>query len=732
MANSSGADPERQGVIGHEQSGELDLATIERIERNALGYIDTADTALAMVNEYANDIITLHPEKFAGLDISDRDLITLVEFGMLVNEGVSKNAPDKELSKLIVPHRLFDKLVSSYEGLEETPAFTEVHDTENREKIDELATVPADLPAGKSELDDYVSELAIAAKNIPSVRDTNTVTALSFVRLAQFFQQERIQQGLPANSQLPSDFVNLSYVKQGAYLAGAYHIDGSMVSFKNTLRDIMADSVASAEERENIINSYTTELELADNRTHLMKKSHHNIGTAYKAVIDSALGQAVKALEELAEHMPAPYIDGFSPEETDARLGIEREAVTLYKRINRRAKSVIDIANSLRDQMVLTTPKFELPRPLPIVEPRLADHLKQLKAARTAGTIATNRAAEARKEQALRDELESLRAPYFMTRADVKKVPGSNNLTAVIIKGEVGDDESTAEALAKEDAYDAAGLLLSLDEQLSSQTRNRVFDKLFEAYENERPLMEELGEHAVKFNLTALCDWLIDNVAALQASELQVLHRVGDGLVLYGSTHRTPAGQRIERAARKISSQTLQSIEALRVETEPLDIRAFPPGISNLEALEEDTLELATRPGSKKIPTLDWARLVAMDELSVAYSEAGYDTQLFRLLPGSLKERFPYYALVINANEHTIVAAENPKTNNATYVFEELDPKLATWQEMIQLDKKGVRELGGRAMRHDPDQSLKQHFERVNDEVVLRLVASKLNNQPDS
>jgi hypothetical protein len=103
----------------------------------------------------------------------------------------------------------------------------------------------------------------------------------------------------------------------------------------------------------------------------------------------------------------------------------------------------------------------------------------------------------------------------------------------------------------------------------------------------------------------------------------------------------------------------------------------------------------------------------------------GLQMDFYRLLPGSLKQHFPYYALVIKDGDRTLVVAENPKKPNATYIFEELDREIMKWEEMVQFEKQPIKAAGGRQMNHPVEGKGTQegHYRRVFDELILRMSA---------
>jgi hypothetical protein len=335
------------------------------------------------------------------------------------------------------------------------------------------------------------------------------------------------------------------------------------------------------------------------------------------------------------------------------------------------------------------------------------------------------RASKLATTEAVTAELSIVRGEYILQKSAVKRRTGNNDLTRRMIHKLNDQDVWHASPLSKEDAYIAAGLLYRLNDLMDASPNNEVFGGLYQAVQNERVLSAGINERRTVMSLEQATSWLLDekNLEFFRSSKDPLLKRVSDGVEAYNLTLMMSMSEDSQQE-RNITIDTLLELEDIRMQAKDLDIRGFPPNDRGKQALLDDAFEFATDPRRRgQAPEYEEERLIALMELGDTFLGQKYEVGLFRLLPGSLKQKFPYYALVIELDGKRTIVAENPIKPNATIVYDELNPEAATWEELVQLDKDAVvKDFGGRAMYHTSDRSIEYHMQRVEHEVRKRLV----------
>lgn len=312
-------------------------------------------------------------------------------------------------------------------------------------------------------------------------------------------------------------------------------------------------------------------------------------------------------------------------------------------------------------------------------------------------------------------------------------LPFTNLLRQGIIDTETGNYLTAG--MDPEKAKRISMLLYGLQREFESQTPDQAVTSLLD-------LLEEIGEHidstksirptlrphdttaalrafAENFEwvtangtILALADGVPSDIQSTVTSLMEALTRLENGAT--DTSETTPADDdepSIED--RTLAAQTaIEKLDGVGL----LNIRIFPPGTS-VQELREDFEENISDTDSTFV---NWERLEGLIELGDILRSSGFQVELLRGLPGSLDSTIPYYVLTVNAGERTIAVAENPVYGNATYLIDE-QISLADWQELVALDKKTVRELGGMRFVHRDEHDkngISQHYGRVFDRLV--------------
>ncbi len=318
-------------------------------------------------------------------------------------------------------------------------------------------------------------------------------------------------------------------------------------------------------------------------------------------------------------------------------------------------------------------------------------------------------------------------------------------LQAGLFRYEGTGRQNLTNGVSKVEAKGLVAFMLSLSERMSEGGSQAVFDELASFAELEKLFQENINGHQLspdqltnlRRSVGSMLVWLIENAQALRTAE-----GVPSGIRNLATELQTYLdGVEAARLGLVVAEPIVEAVESDVVEEEPvvedemldeidlrevrtklfgeaftLDFEVLPPE-ATLEDLQRDFADNVGEDGYD----VDWLRIKGLidfrDELS-GYD--GFSITLYRGKPGSLATRFPYYVLLVEAPTKTIAIAENPEYGNATYVVEE---EVGTWDEVLALHKRDVRELGGKRFIHADGVPIERHVGKLRDHITMLLSA---------
>jgi len=167
-----------------------------------------------------------------------------------------------------------------------------------------------------------------------------------------------------------------------------------------------------------------------------------------------------------------------------------------------------------------------------------------------------------------------------------------------------------------------------------------------------------------------------------------------EGVLFYQPTEATAEPELDAEEEPATNGPSTGEIKVLRQYVEQLDEFILPQG-STPETFATQLRQLGIEQAGEKIR---WEKLEDLIEINHAFNGKILRSKLKK--SGESEEYATvYYVSVFEFNGRTFAVAETPETRNATYVIDEAH-SAGTWREMLTLDKRQVRELGGKQMIH--------------------------------
>lgn len=330
-------------------------------------------------------------------------------------------------------------------------------------------------------------------------------------------------------------------------------------------------------------------------------------------------------------------------------------------------------------------------------------------------------------------ELGALRSKYSLSRANFRAHADPNlDHTRNLVNGFTGIlmGRQLTNPVSKEFARDFLSTMYTIADDLDHRDAREVFDELLLDIEREDGLTERLGgfgEGALLADsgssLRERLSWYVANELQLSGTMLRALpeyvSRVLSAFDEYWNSmdpdYETPIAN--NGSTPLVNYERAQEILGSLIE---LDFRLFPPDTS-FEVLKEELIDHVGR-GTKRAERIQWQKLENLVLLYDYYGEMeGVTVNLYRALPGSLKQSFPYYVLELaikqaNGATRRVAIGENPVRDNATYVMREDDQN---WQTVFGFTKPEARQKGASRIWHSRDPKLReQHFTKIIDHVA--------------
>lgn len=710
------------GSEGYPQEPEL----LTHYEQGALDHLGVAELALGCAEQYAaiRRTVMVHPEFYEDTGLTDGQLADVTKMGRDLLENASQfkvSSMGKPAPRSVHSTDSLIEATTAYQGLA-TDIVINTEYLQARQQLSEELERPA---TNLGEFTGLIRAAMTILERGPYLGDVCTIAGLGVLRLARFFGQDDVQERAMRDPKFREAFQSTDPVEQAIHMAGVYFVNAEDATLlRNTLAETIFGSKAPGAIQLAAIETAITELRFTT-------EVRRNLGrektlTAVGSVLTTAITQSSDYADLLIDLQPEVTELTDDDASNEMLLALEDYITQASKAIYRRASGIILTASRVGEAAGTALTQFDENPVFPVAEPLLRNHFEAQRAAIRAGELASARALRRESREQASAELNELLRACIVSRKALRKHAEGTRLTTLMTTGADGGWTWNVAPLSKDDSFDTAGLVVRLESQLGTQQNMEVFGRLFDAIAREDTLRASLGAQAPYQTIARPTAWLTSHTTALRQSPLATLKRVGDGYAAYRLAQRTsPDPNTTRRPARNVSVETLQRIEAFRNSAKPLNIRAFPPGRISAETLKTDARVISGE--SKGSTKLEEERLLVLEELSIFLDRNGYtEIQAFRLLPGSLKQRIPYYVLVLSLGRRKIIVAENPQKPNSTIVFDELNEAAATWQELVQLDKDAIRQFGGRAMRHNTEAEggLDRHIKRVEKELVRRLLAA--------
>ncbi len=170
------------------------------------------------------------------------------------------------------------------------------------------------------------------------------------------------------------------------------------------------------------------------------------------------------------------------------------------------------------------------------------------------------------------------------------------------------------------------------------------------------------------------------------------------------------------------SSEAFQELDTLRTIVDQLDEVVLPPEMTQ-ETLVAQLKEL----GEEHADRINWRKF---EDLILLHKDFGGKLYRSRLKSAGSESKETdeekeygevYYTLVFNLYGREFAVAESPMTGNATYVVD-VENAPGTWLEMLVMNKRDLRELGGKRIIHSSAAPYgEQHRDKVIDYIVSTL-----------
>jgi hypothetical protein len=583
---------------------------------------------------------------------------------------------------------------------------------------------------------DKIIDIVTAAENLKGMtlsrQDAALLLGKSFKQAINFFSRPEVVEALNADDKTPITQQALEY----ATLAFEHSIKGETEKIRDTAARIsvhlvpktllnrhknkrtamFCDIVDELSIPNTILSAYKADNNSADSIAEIIGYSAHDfMNTSRQKVVDD-LNVLIEGVGDFVAENP-------SPEAMLEAIAVDEYKQTVLKRL-RDHRSVHDHQD--RSQYGKLKPLKDVAE---LADFNLARALTETQ------TVEVDYTPEQLAEyQTLLDQLH---ASYALSNKELRALdPGLSftNLLRNGFKSPTGEQLITPQGpvLAKE----LSVMLLALNGRYQ-RDGEATFDTWLEDLQAEPALLQILQQSSAHLNEDST--WL--------AQHLEALQKVGARNLPAGLYDMlTDLTSYLDRLDGKLQPPSIiqpivEVIEVVETESEPepepevldmhenlfgtaesLDFEIFPPGMT-FEEIQTDVVRHLER---EELKHIDWDRLRLMVELRDSF--IGHDdirVNLYRSRPGSLATRIPYYALEFKHQRETIMVADNPQHGNATYVVRE-DRELGTWQEILQLPKAQVRELGGQRMFHadgrlNNPQAYSRHRQKIIDAIIMNL-----------
>lgn len=174
----------------------------------------------------------------------------------------------------------------------------------------------------------------------------------------------------------------------------------------------------------------------------------------------------------------------------------------------------------------------------------------------------------------------------------------------------------------------------------------------------------------------------------------------------------------IEADAERLSEDP-QEIDTLRTIVDQLDEIVLPP-----EMTQETLIAQLKELGEERADRINWRKF---EDLILLHKDFGGKLYRSRLKSAGSESKETsdekeygevYYTLVFDLYGREFAVAESPMTGNATYVVD-VENAPGTWLEMLVMNKRDLRELGGKRIIHSSAAPYgEQHRDKVIDYIV--------------
>lgn len=369
-------------------------------------------------------------------------------------------------------------------------------------------------------------------------------------------------------------------------------------------------------------------------------------------------------------------------------------------------------------------PRIRQAQPLAATTGELALHQALTQAIEAEGT-------EARREQirSLLTEHAEVHAPYELSRSNFRKLVDPQSRSVRQLMEGFGSElvgRARIAPIDKDLARDFLTLMYVVNERLASTDRQVVFDEFLEAtqqLETIRTKLEDLGAaHRLERpspNLQRVLGWYMANEFILTSSYVKLLPDFAQNVIKQFDAYWNETQGDENDVANEQTIEPLPASDPRRAaileiinNSTPLNFRVFPPEVTMGELRGELEAHLAT--DKKALQQVEWERLETMHELYLQLGAIDDVTAtLYRALPGSLKQKIPYFVLELRfkhpkkQTEQIVTVGDNPLYGNAAYAYAER-PYLK-WRELYRLSKANAKAHGAKALRHPHGSDMRRH-----------------------
>ncbi|HTE58413.1 MAG TPA: hypothetical protein VK694_06735 [Verrucomicrobiae bacterium] len=375
-------------------------------------------------------------------------------------------------------------------------------------------------------------------------------------------------------------------------------------------------------------------------------------------------------------------------------------------------------------------PRFRQMQPLAAVTGELALHEALARAIEVEGV-------EARRQQVqtLLTEHAEVHAPYELSRTNFRKLVDPDSRYVRQLMDGFGSELVGRARIAPVDksfARDFLTMMYVVNERLATTDHQVVFDELLEdaqRLETIRTDLEDLrAAHRLERptpQLQQVLSWYLANELILTSSYIKLLPDFAQNVIKQFDAYwnETQGEEAVATDETKQAIEPLPASDPRRAaileiinKSTPLNFRVFPPGVSMSELRGELEAHLAT--DKKALQRVEWERLETMHELYLQLGAIDDITAtLYRALPGSLKQKIPYFVLELKFKhpekkiEQIVTVGDNPLYGNAAYAYAER-PYLK-WRELYRLSKANAQAHGAEALRHPHGSDMRRHRMRM-------------------